>query len=257
MSNNEEIHERLQNLIFFAANPEVYLVVDSSRYQSLPERLRNSKEDTDLNLIQMLGLGLASASSTAYVFNDPEVLEHGGQALKEVDAFKDLSFYPFKTSAAVLLVSAKKYGCDEMVVDFATEFELRLPKDQIAQSDKLVTAASIARRGVVYLAETDGQAISLDLDDKRYAVGFLDKQASRQTLEGLKMEYPNARMASNKTTELASNFLKSDYDGIIFNPATGTQAIVAREEMELLSLASELIGEKSIAGKLKSVFKRK
>ena len=250
----EEIDLRLQLLIEFASNSKVYFIADGKRYRNIPERLRNMKKEADMEILQLLGLGLETTTSTAYFFNEPSTLEAGGLALKEQEVFQDMSFIPLETSAAFALIAAKKFGCTEMVIDFISEKEVRLSEAEFQHVDRLVTITAIAKREAVFLAQNRGAAVTLEIDDKNYAIAFLDKVNSRETLDGLKAEDSSTTLGSSKPGMLAEDILESDLDGVVFNPATSQQAIMPREEFELLRIASNLVGKQGIAGKFKSVF---
>ena len=249
------IDERLANIIHFASQDKVVFLVEKSRFLRVPERVRTFSNNANEQLLQMLGVGFNSVSGTAYVYADEKLVGYGQKLISDIPEYKNFKLMQVICSAALFLVYAKKLKTERLIIDGNTPYEVELSSGEIEHLDSLASICTIAKIPNLYILQNKKVAMTMELDEKIYAVGFLSKELGKQTLEGFKKDNPGCSLGANSPHRLSENFLQSDLDGIVFNPASSSQTVISRDKLQLLSVACQVVGKPSVKSKFGKFFK--
>ncbi len=239
-SEQEEMDQALERVLRFATRGTVYFLVESSRFRKVPEIVRSkSLHGATNDLLEMVGLGLNSAGSTCYAFSDEEYARYGqAKIIEEAPEGRNPIFVRQNVNVTRLLVHAQKKGQKEIIVDYKTPQEFVLGNQQIAQAERLALISRIATLPYLYVLQDRHKAgMTMDVDGQDCAIAFINKNESEPALVGIRQEQPKASVGKNRPWNFVDSILDSDLDGIVFNPATGSQTILSRGELHLLQMA--------------------
>lgn len=234
---------RLEKIIRFAGGDLIYYVVERTRLTSLPPMLQSFSTRANADLLKTLGIGLKNFKGDVFAYSSEKNFHHGAIHIKKLPGFEHLRLAPIGCSPLTFFLTAAKNKASSIHVDYGLPGGFSLEGDQIAHLDKLADVIAVARRLKVYVLEDiEGYALNMDWEGGNYALGFLVREDGLPTLAGLQGEMPGSRLGANKLRDFVGNVLESDFDGIVFNPASSSQAVFGRQELQLLSVATTVLG---------------
>jgi len=247
MSDEQEtessMDDALERVLRFSTRGIVYFLVESSRFRRVPEIVRSkSLHGATADLLEMVGLGLNSAHSTCYAFTDEEFARYGqAKIIEEAPEGRNPVFVRQSVNVTRLLVHAQKKGQKEIIVDYKTPQEFTLGNQQISQAERLALISRIATLPYIYILQDQHKSgMTMEVEGQDCAIAFIKKEESGPALEGIRQEDPKASVGKNRPWHFVEAILESDLDGILFNPATSSQTVLSRTELNLLKLACEV-----------------
>lgn len=244
----------LRSILKFATRGNVYFLVESSRFRKIPEpvRAKSSTKGATEEMLSMLGIGMNGFSSTSYAFSTEDHALYGkATLLKEAPEGRNPKLLKVMVNVTRFLVYAQAAKQKKIIIDYGTQ-PVELFEGQIAHAERLALISRIATLSNIFVLQSkEGEGMTMDVDGQEYAIAFLYKEDSVNAIEGIKEESPGVRLGSAKPDTFTSSILQSDLAGILFNPASNSQTIITRSELQMLELACEIAPpQKSKLGKV-------
>lgn len=227
----------------FVELPKVYLVLQKSKFDTLPSELKAYATYANERLMTSAVSLLRGGSGEVFLFTS-EVSYYKGIKQMVTDRVGGSGEKSCIIVAPKLFLSAvDDIDPTKLNIDYGQPSNLTLSKSGIEYLTLFPSVVALAACPRIYiLQDRAGYAITMDIDKKKYAVGFLTIEDGKATLDGMRAESPGCVLEPNRPKVLASNILSTDYEGIVFNPASSTQLIFERNKLEILAEASKKDG---------------
>ena len=233
----------LRSILKFATRGNIYFLVESSRFRKIPEpvRAKSATKGATEEMLSMLGIGMNGFSSTSYAFStDDHALYGKATLLKEAPEGRSPKFLKVMCNVTRFLVYAQTAKQKKIIIDYGTK-PIELFEGQIAHAERLALISRIATLPNIFVLQTkSGEGMTMEVDGLEYAIAFLYKEDSVAAIDGIKEESPGVRLGTAVPKSFTSSILQSDLAGILFNPASNSQTIISRSELEMLELACEI-----------------
>ena len=227
----------------FVELPKLYLVLQKSKFDTLPSNLKAYATYANESLMNSTISRLRGGNSEVFLFTS-EVSYYKGIKQMVADKVGGSGEKSCIIVAPRLFLSAvDDIDPEKLYIDYGQPSYLALTKsgiEYLALFPSIVALAACPR--IFILQDRAGYAITMDIEKKKYAVGFLTTEDGKATLEGMRTESPGCVLEPNRPRALASSILSTDYEGIVFNPASSTQIIFERKQLEILAAATKSEG---------------
>ena len=214
----------------------LYLIAKEKLDQLTPELRGFTSFATD-ELIDAVGMPIPRARGQVYLFTSERTFFRGNLELKEEERFAGSDFACITSSPGLLFKRIVKLNPVAIHIDYGNAAATSIEKSEIESLERIMLVSKLSQLKVVYvLTDKKKFAVEMMLEDKPHAIVFLTKEDAAATLAA---ETDGCRIDENEVGTLARGLLSSHLMGVIVNPGKPEQFTLARDDLELLSIASE------------------
>ncbi len=246
----------LADKLQLCAQKKVYLLVDKQRFLQIPEQLRGYATNATEELIREVAFVFESKDRPVYLFTSETNFYAGSIKLQKEANGRVLEFTTIVVSPEIVFRVA---GSSEpqFVIDYGQPDEFSMPPDALHGVFDLIVVAKIAKLdSIPVLVLPNGDAASLEVEGKHYAVGFLHPQDATVLMRELSKTMGKCRLEDNAPRALARNLLKSEFHGIIIGPGSAVETILDRNELEILAASGGSSSGSGVWSSVRGLFSR-
>lgn len=242
----ETAEDRLKKVLAFAGLPKVFYAVRNDKLKALPPMLQSYSPNANEDLMATLGLSPFGNKGEVYVYASEEQFRAGRSFLKQIPKMKKFKFAPIGVNPLVFMTKLQELQPGEVFINYGLPGSFSMGGAQLSHMESLANIVAIAKSQYIYIIEDSQQfAITMDYKGGKYVIGFLSRETGAETLAGMKIEQEGSRLVRNPVGTVVDSIQESDIDGIIMNPASGSQYVIGEMEMQLLDAAAQLYGPTS------------
>ncbi len=220
---------------------KAYYLIGRNKLNEIPQSLKSYTSWATRELIDAIGMPVIKARGEIFLFTSERSFVRGAHILKERENFANFELTCITASPALLLTRVLQLKPKIVHLDFGSPDALEVTEENLHLLQDLSAVAGLAKASkMLVLSDHKGNAVELQLEEnKSYAVGFLEKEVSDETLASCKQDYPGAKLVSNSFMRVIEGVLSSPLAGIILNPGSPKQVTLENAQLELLCMVSK------------------
>lgn len=215
----------------------LYVIVEKAKFLSLPQKVQSYATNANLELLNSIGLTIRGLRGEVFISSTENGFYVGSAALRKQEQFQNRTFTPIAVNPLLLFQKIVEEKPGILHLDYATKNAIDIDENGIEVLAKIAFVSRLAKFDKIFVAQNKkGYALSMEFDGKKYALAYFNPEDGGETLKGLQIENPGAKLESNAVKTLAQNVLLSEFEGLVVNPASAKQMLLSKADLELLLL---------------------
>ncbi len=218
----------------------VMFVVDEARFGTLSSKLRSYATYANDELLRAIGFELVTGSGEVFVYTSEGAFFSGCKKIREESRHQRRGLSPIITPTPLFVERLIQTRHPRIHFDFGLDGAFNLQPSDFEQLSDLALLSRISNLASIYVVQDAARyALSMEIEGKTYAIGFLTPDDARSTMDGLAVTNPGCRLEPNSPRKVAGRIAKSEFAGLVLNPAHSTQVLLDREKLEQLRSFAE------------------
>lgn len=223
----------------------VFCLVDRRSFSSLSPSLQAYAPKATQDLLDAIGFPIPGTRRDLFVFSSESAFYAGVTELKKSKRYGEHHFTSINSDPTLLIDHMTALGVRKIFFDFGSSWAFAVSRSYFDYLSDLVLYAKLAAVGSLCVVQSKaGYALPLELNGKRYVIGFLNIDDGIACVKAWKEKYPACQISEDNVRDLALGMAKSDLAGIVINPGLDDEMVFEQESLKMLVAAIDLIEDR-------------